>query len=338
MAFFSNIQNRLWANVQYKFSTIFCSLYVVLFLGHSSGNKILWYIFISILLSIGIAGMGYVFNDYHDYHDDIKNGKQNLFINFSRTTSILMVICFMLLSIFPWFILPFDWYSFLLITFEFLLFFTYAMPPFRLKERGMLGVVTDALYAQVVPCILAVYTYSKITEQISISILFLVVYVVWLILMGIRNILNHQIEDYNNDVNTQTQTFVTGYGIHKSKLQVMHFIVPFEWIFFFLILLLLPKTNHLFLYAYILYISAYILKERISKNASLLSNFDVRYNFINKQLLNEFYEIHFPLLLLCYFSFYQPFFIWILALNLLLFFSIYLRYTIGFVKKYFNFN
>lgn len=337
MAFFSNIQNRLWANVQYKFSTIFCSLYVVLFLGHAGGNKILWYIFISILLSMGIAGMGYVLNDYHDYHDDIKNGKQNLFINFSKATSILLVACFLFLSVFPWFILPFDRFSLLFISLEFILFIVYALPPFRLKERGLAGVVTDALYAQVVPCVLAVYTYSKIVSHISVTVLFLLLYVVWLILMGIRNILNHQIEDYDNDMNSQTQTFVTAHSVHKSKTWVMHLIVPFEWLLFFLLLFFLPETRHLFLYAYILYISAYLLKERVSKNAPLFSDFNVRYDFINKQLLNEFYEIHLPLLLLCYFSFYQPFFIWILSLNLLLFFPIYLRYTIGFIKKYFHF-
>ncbi|MFN8236821.1 MAG: UbiA family prenyltransferase [Chitinophagales bacterium] len=337
MAFFSNIQNRLWANVQYKFSTIFCSLYVVLFLGHASGNKILWYIFISILLSMGIAGMGYVLNDYHDYHDDIKNGKQNLFINFSKGASVLLVICFLFLSVFPWFILPFDQFSLLFISLEFILFFIYALPPFRLKERGLPGVVTDALYAQVVPCILAVYTYSKIVNHISMDTSFLVVYVVWLILMGIRNILNHQIEDYDNDLNTQTQTFVTDHGILKTKKWVMHLVVPVEWLLFFLLLFLLPETRHLLLYAYILYVLAYIVKERISKHAPLLSDFNVRYDFINKQLLNEFYEIHFPLLLLCYFSFYQPFFIWILSLNLLMFFPIYLKYTIGFIKKYFHF-
>ncbi len=337
MAFFSNIQNRLWANVQYKFSTIFCSLYVVLFLGHSSGTRILWYILVSILLSMGIAGMGYVLNDYHDYHDDIKNGKQNLFINFSRTTSVLLVICFLFLSIFPWFILPFDRFSLLFIALEFILFFVYALPPFRLKERGAWGVVTDALYAQVVPCILAVYTYSKIIGTVRVADSFLIIYVVWLILMGIRNILNHQIEDYDNDLNTQTQTFVTLHGVRKSKSWVMHLMVPFEWGLFFLLLYFLPQTRHLFLYAYLFYILAYIIKERISKKAPLLSDFEIRYDFINKQLLNEFYEIHLPLLLLCYFSFFQPFFIWILSLNLLLFFPIYLRYTIGFIKKYFHF-
>lgn len=336
MAFIHNIQHRLWNNVQYKFSTVFCSLYVVLFLGNSSGNKILWYIFVSILLSIGVAGMGYALNDYHDYEDDIKNGKQNLFINFSRPASVLLVILFLTLSVFPWFILPFDRYSLYLILLEFFLFIVYALPPFRLKEKGFLGVLTDALYAQVVPCVLAAYTYSKIENKVSFPVFFVLIYLGWLILTGIRNILNHQLEDYDNDRNTNTHTFVIKHGLSFTRQWVMRLLVPAELLLFLPLLYFLPQTSHLFLYAYLVYVGAYYIKEKVRKK-DLLEDQLEQYDFFNKQILNEFYEIHFPLMLLFYFSFFQPFFIWIFSLNLLLFFPIYYRYTVGFLKKYLPF-
>ena len=120
MASFINIRNRLWDNAQYKFSIVFCSLYVVLFSFRSLNSKILLYIFISILLSIGIAGIGYAFNDYIDYEDDKKNKKQNLFIQFSKFQGIILIFIFLVLSVFPWFLLPFDRFSLLLIITEFL--------------------------------------------------------------------------------------------------------------------------------------------------------------------------------------------------------------------------
>ncbi len=329
-----NIQHRLWNNAQYKFSIIFSSLYVVLFLGKSYGNKILLYIIVSILLSIGIAGIGYVLNDLSDYKDDVINGKRNLFINLSTFSSIFLTSVFIVLSIFPWFILPFDYISLYLIIFEILLFFFYALPPFRWKEKGFLGVISDALYAQVVPCILATYTYSKIENNIRVCTFFLVVYLSWLILLGIRNILNHQREDFSNDISTNTNTFVIQIGIKYAENLIMHVIIPIELALFSIMLYMLPQSNHLFFYCYLIYAFVYISKEVIVTK-KLSNNSTNWYSFFNRQLLNEFYEIHLPILLLIYFSYHQSFFIWILVLNLLLFLPIYIRYTIGFFKKYF---
>ena len=212
MSFIQNIQQRLLGNVLYKFSLIFCSIYVVLFYGNNLECDILFYLFISILVSIGIAGLGYVMNDIKDFKDDLQNNKPNLFNKFSKSQSVLIVVLFALLSIFPWLYLPTDKYTFYLLVIEFLLFFVYASPPFRLKEKGFLGIITDALYAQVVPSLLAVYTFSKISNTI-LNVKLIVLYSAWLLLVGIRNIIKHQVEDFDNDKNTKTKTFVTIYGI-----------------------------------------------------------------------------------------------------------------------------
>ncbi|HRH58638.1 MAG TPA: UbiA family prenyltransferase [Chitinophagales bacterium] len=334
MASFINIRNRLWDNAQYKFSIIFCSLYVVLFSVHSFSSKILLYIVVSIILSVGIAGIGYAFNDYHDYHDDIKNNKQNLFLKFSGVQGILLVFFFFILSVFPWFILPFDRFSLLLILTEFLLFIVYALPPFRLKERGLAGVLTDALYAQVIPCFLATYTYSKIEEGVSFENTLIWNYIIWLIIVGSRNIINHQIEDFDNDINTKTITFVTNYGKENSKRQVLRLLIPLELLLFFPMIYFLPNTHHVVVIFFILYILSYLVMQKIKNKKTIFKDADDIYIFLNQKILNEFYEIHLPLLLLCYFSIIKPFFIWILILNLFIFLPIYLEYIKGFIKKY----
>jgi hypothetical protein len=138
-------------------------------------------------------------NDIKDYKDDLQNNKPNLFNKFSKFQSVLLVVIFISLSIFPWFYLPTDQSTFYLLAIELaLLFYVYAFPPFRLKEKGFLGIITDALYAQVIPCLLAVYTFSKIANT-TLHIKLIALYTIWLLLVGIRNIIKHQIEDFEND-------------------------------------------------------------------------------------------------------------------------------------------
>ncbi|MFN8295422.1 MAG: UbiA family prenyltransferase [Chitinophagales bacterium] len=334
MASFINIRNRLWDNAQYKFSIIFCSLYVVLFAVHSFSTKILLYIIVSILLSIGIAGIGYAFNDYHDYHDDIINNKQNLFLKFSKMQGILLVFFFVILSVFPWFILPFDKLSLLLIFTEIILFVVYTLPPFRLKERGFAGVIADALYAQVIPCILATYTYSKIEKGISFQYIFIWNYIIWLIIVGSRNIINHQIHDFDNDMNTQTSTFVTNYGKEKAKKAILLILIPVELTLFIPLIYCIPETHHIFLFLFLIYIVAYLIMQLVKNKTVIFRDIEEIYLFLNQKILNEFYEIHLPVFLLCYFSIIKPFFIWILILNLILFLPIYFAYIKGFLKKY----
>ncbi len=326
MSFIQNIQQRLLGNVLYKFSLIFCSIYVVLFYGNNLECNILFYLFISILLSIGIAGLGYVMNDIKDFKDDLQNNKPNLFNKFSKSQSVLLVVLFALLSIFPWLYLPTDKYTFYLLVIEFLLFFVYAFPPFRLKEKGFLGIITDALYAQVVPSLLAVYTFSKISNTI-LNVKLIVLYSAWLLLVGIRNIIKHQVEDFDNDKNTKTKTFVTIYGIEYSKKISLKYLFPIEFILFTSLLITIKTPYFIALLGYLLYTTILFIKR--NKTTEIDS-----FYFINTRIFNEFYEIHLPIILLVCFCFSNAIFIFILGFNLLIFSPIYLSYLKGFLNKY----
>lgn len=326
MSFIQNIQQRLLGNVLYKFSLIFCSIYVVLFYGNNLECNILFYLFISILLSIGIAGLGYVMNDIKDFKDDLQNNKPNLFNKFSKSQSVLLVVLFALLSIFPWLYLPTDKYTFYLLVIEFLLFFVYASPPFRLKEKGFLGIITDALYAQVVPSLLAVYTFSKISNTI-LNVKLIVLYSAWLLLVGIRNIIKHQVEDFDNDKNTKTKTFVTIYGIEYSKKISLKYLFPIEFILFTSLLITIKTPYFIALLGYLLYTTILFIKRNKTTEIDL-------FYFINTRIFNEFYEIHLPIILLVCFCFSNAIFIFILGFNLLIFSPIYLSYLKGFLNKY----
>lgn len=327
MGAFINIRNRLWGNAQYKFSIIFCSLYTVIFFGNDVKPIILFYIFISILLSVGIAGIGYSFNDYQDYNDDLKNSKPNIFLYFNKAQSTFLILLFLALAIIPWFILPFDKISLSLLLSEIILFIIYTFPPFRLKERGAAGIFADALYAQVVPCILAVYTYSKIVSGTNLKTYHFIPFVIWLICSGCRNIINHQIDDFHNDSNSNTDTLITTIGIDKSKKWVSALLIPIELISFIVLLYNIPHSYHIFFFTYLIYFIIYVYVFYVKKENTL-------YNLFNLKLLNEFYEIHLPVILLIYFSLHNSFYIYILVINLIMFTPIYYSYIKGFFQKY----
>ncbi|MBK8352109.1 MAG: UbiA family prenyltransferase [Saprospirales bacterium] len=326
MSFIQNIQQRLLGNVLYKISLIFCSIYVVLFYSKKVNLEILICLLISILLSVGVAGLGYVMNDVKDYKDDFQNNKPNLFNKFSKIQSVLLIIVFTILSTFPWFYLPKDRNTFYLLAIEFALFFIYAFPPFRLKEKGFLGILTDALYAQVVPCLLAVYTFSKIGNTI-LNTKLIILYEIWLLFVGIRNIIKHQVEDFDNDNNTKTKTFATKHGVEYSKKLCTKFLFPIEFLLFLSLLLIIKTPYFIVLLSYLFYIAILFIKRNKTTEIDL-------FYFINMRIFNEFYEIHLPIILLVCFCFSNAIFIFILGFNLLIFSPIYLSYLKGFLNKY----
>jgi hypothetical protein len=224
--------------------------------------------------------------------------------------------------------LPTDKYTFYLLAIEFLLFFVYAFPPFRLKEKGFLGIITDALYAQVVPCLLAVYTFSKITNTI-LPLKLLALYAIWLLFVGIRNIIKHQVEDFDNDINTKTKTFVTVYGIEYSKKISFSYFFPIEFILFISLLIIIKTTYFIALLGYLFYITILFFKRNKTHETDL-------FQFINTRIFNEFYEIHLPIILLVCFCFSNAIFIFILGFNLFIFSPLYIFYLVGFKNKYLN--
>lgn len=157
-----NIYNRIYDKVQYKFSLIFSAIYIVINNYKTFDLIIINYLILSIVLSIGVAGLGYVFNDYKDLKDDIKNNKRNIFKRLNKFTGSLVCLLFFILAALPWYYLPFNQVSFILLLIEIALLYIYAFPPFRLKERTFWGVLADSLYAQVFPCTLAMHTFNQI--------------------------------------------------------------------------------------------------------------------------------------------------------------------------------
>ncbi len=188
---------------------------------------------LSYITIIGIAGFAYTLNDFTDKKKDEAAGKENIHINKPMWFSMGILLLFLSIALAPWYYFPKTVYTLSLLGIELMLFVLYSVPPFRFKERGFWGVLTDSLYAHAIPALLALTAFDQHGElPFTNSRGLWISLIVWQFCLGIRNILFHQIADYENDIQSGIKTFVTGYSISKTEQLLKKLFIPLEVITF----------------------------------------------------------------------------------------------------------
>lgn len=164
---------------------------------HLMSTKSVFLVLLSYIL-IGIGG--YLFNDYHDKKLDLQAGKTSTMNYFSPLSlKVVLFICW-----FTGFILI-SYLSYpagFLILLQIALLIMYSHPLFRLKERGGLGVIVDSLYAYVIPVIIILIIGGYTIDKRS-----LILFLVFNLFVGIRDILLHQKFDLVADRKNGSFTF-----------------------------------------------------------------------------------------------------------------------------------
>lgn len=217
--------------------------YLLFLLSDYKEDKSIWAILASLSVIVGIAGIGYLTNDLGDKQKDQLIKKENVTAQISRTELFFLFFIFLFFAIGPWFYLPMNRWSLILFILQFVLFYSYAFPPFRFKERGFLGVMIDALYAHLNPAILAAYTFYLFAGKTYPQFCsFLLVLGSWQFFLGLRNIIFHQLKDFEGDALSGTKTFVINYGKVKSEHLLKRFLLPFELISFISLCVFLSKA------------------------------------------------------------------------------------------------
>lgn len=186
----------------------------------------------SLMTILGIAGFGYWANDFSDREDDRKAGKANAFEGMPMWQAFGLLGVLLAAAILPWVLFfPIHSTTLILLGAEFGLFILYSLPPFRLKERGVLGALADAGYAHIVPALLAAVTFNALSPQPFPQLfIFLVALAFFQGFLGLRNILLHQLGDYENDRLSGTKTWVVGMGPEWGWKWVMFVFFPLETI------------------------------------------------------------------------------------------------------------
>lgn len=286
---------RLSKPWKYKVPLLISFPYFLVLNGKLSHDAFLYSIAASLVTTIGFLGIAYLSNDLSDRKSDAAAGKSNATLGLKNWKIALSYLLFIGLAFLPWQYLPFDKMSAILVAIELALFLSYAFPPFRLKEKGVWGLVADALYAHVVPTVLASWTfYLIIGKSYTLFFEFLLAASLWQFISGFRNILSHQIKDYENDLASDTKTWVTVNGVGKATKMLKRVIVPLELLSFLGFLGFLQlKIIYVFpVYLFYTVYAYFVFKRKLKdQNETELKRF-------TNQFLDNFYVRWLPLLTL----------------------------------------
>jgi 4-hydroxybenzoate polyprenyltransferase len=252
-----------------------------------------------VLACVGIAGFGHLVNDYFDRETDRLSGAPNLVADQAAWSLISKTIAVLALAWLPWLWLPTDSVILSLLVFEFVLFLMYSMPVVRLKERGLLGPVTDSLYSYTVSTSVAMLVFAKLAD-FRIPIWFSLLIASWSFLLGLRQIIAHQIQDASRDERTGLQTFVTIHGLRQTLFLLDWFVFPGELTSFLIILCVLASYSASTCVGFMLYVLVVVLVNRRRSVWFVANPWKLprisRLMFLNNVVLFRFYTEWFPIL------------------------------------------
>jgi colanic acid/amylovoran biosynthesis glycosyltransferase len=180
----------------------------------------------------GIGLFGHLVNDWWDREADARVGKRNRLAALPRARRWTLLFAALILGVAPWRVLPWNPVSVALLAAEFALLLAYAAPPLRLKERPIVSVVTDALYAYTVPASLASLTFSLAGSR-PIAWPFVASLITWQSALGARHYLNHIALDRRHDLATGTRTLAVEQGALFVHDLIVRWLLPVEHVAFF---------------------------------------------------------------------------------------------------------
>jgi colanic acid/amylovoran biosynthesis glycosyltransferase len=194
----------------------------------SDGWKLLMF---SLITLTGFGVTGYFLNDWADIPFDKKAGKTNLVSGVPKFARPLILIILLVITLFPWFVyFQTDYLSIGLIALQLILQFAYPVPPIRLKNYPIPAIITDALYAFAIPSILAWYTFDLTTELVNsqVDCFYFFTLGIWMLVVGVRQILNHHVSDRHNDRKTDIPNITTSYSPAVLRGFILRFLFPAE--------------------------------------------------------------------------------------------------------------
>lgn len=236
---------------------------------------------------ICIASFGYLLNDYFDIKSDLISGKSNSLQRFNPNVRIVLVLLPLIMGIIFWGILKRGMVTNALYTLQVTSLILYSMPPFRLKEKGFAGVITDSFYGHVNPALFTISTFELPPDTNLWSKIVLVTLVlIGTTMKGIRNILLHQIDDRKKDLKAFIQTFTIKNGA-LFTLNIINNLIPLELLTTFCLVVNISLFVPSFFLSFLLFSFVTYLKFSGWKLAYLPQR-QLRFKFLF--FINDYYE------------------------------------------------
>ena len=179
--------------------------------------------------TIGFCVFGYLLNDFFDLKEDLIAGKRNFFKN--KKNIFFTPIIFLLITILPWFFLKIKWEVYSLLFVQLVLLLLYSSPLFRLKNSSI-GFIIDSFYAYVNP-FLIVAVYFNVFQSFR-HFEYLILFTAALFIIGLKNIIIHQLDDFDSDKLIGSKNFTQSYNLKSIQflLNVIFFSEIFVFLFF----------------------------------------------------------------------------------------------------------
>jgi 4-hydroxybenzoate polyprenyltransferase len=245
-----------------------------------------------------VGAYGYLLNDIFDLDVDRRAGKPNRMAAFSPAQRFLSCALALGLGFAPALFLDTSKTTLSILALEYLVLTVYSMPPFRLKARGVLGLLCDASGAHVVANL---YVLSVLADArppaagmpaLSITA-FVLLLCVWELCLGLIGILVHQVEDRENDLRSGIRTFATARPFSAIRVP-MSLIYVGELLAFSSLCFVLRKVAPLVAIAAALYVVLSGLK--IWSRWQHYRNFGTESTLMEWWLMSHvYYEAYFPL-------------------------------------------
>ncbi|GAA3949562.1 hypothetical protein GCM10022246_00230 [Pedobacter ginsengiterrae] len=251
----------------------------------------LWLIFLLCSLIIGAIYVS-VINDITDMDEDIASGKSNRIQHLPKQYRwIIPAICILLGIFFGYFLYP-DVLSCFLYSLSWIVFSLYSIKPFRLKNRGILGVIADGCGSHLFPSLLMVSSMSYVSNQ-QIDYIWFAAVGIWALAYGLRGILWHQFSDRENDIKVNLNTYASGVEPTEFNNKA-RFIFIVE--IFALTIMLLKIHLIITIVALIFYFILIFLRYKINKTQVIivLKSDDRPYQII----MADYYQMFLPISLL----------------------------------------
>jgi 4-hydroxybenzoate polyprenyltransferase len=175
----------------------------------------------------------YILNDFFDENQDAISDKYNITASWRKELKIFSLIFFSFFGIFVLGIYVNDCIPFLVL--QVVLLLLYSAPQIRLKERGFIGVLFDALYAYVNPAFILLVFLDNFSK---VSLFIYIILPLMYFFIGLKNIFQHQLDDLINDLKSGVKTFAHSHAIFSKKAVTLSIgLSLFSWFLFMIFVL-----------------------------------------------------------------------------------------------------